>query len=59
MIQTVIDTGILSLPLKHEYLKKAVGIELTTSLLIPIIPQLFTHYGNRNMTIVFNILQGT
>ena len=49
-LQTVIDTEILHIPVN--------GL-LTTTLLLPIIPELFYNYGNKNLSLSIKPLSGT
>lgn len=59
VIQTMIDTNLFRLPITHDLIYNLTGIDFTTKLMIPIVPQLYSHYGNKPMNMVFTLLSGT
>jgi hypothetical protein len=59
IVQTVIDTELLVVPVNHHLIQEFFGLELTTTILFPIIPQLFYNYGHRNVSLVIKPLTET
>ena len=59
LVETVVATGLLSVPVNHHTIAELFGIELTTTLLFPVIPELFYHYGHRNVSLLIKPLTGT
>ena len=59
LVETVIATELLSVPVNHHTIAELFGVELTTTLLFPVIPQLFYHYGHRNVSLLIKPLTGT
>lgn len=52
LLETIISTEILSIPVNHHTIAEVFGVEMTTTLLLPIIPELFYHYGHRNVSLL-------
>ncbi len=55
-VETVIATDLLNIPVNHHITD---GVELTTTLLFPVIPELFYHFGHRNVSLMIKPLRGT
>jgi hypothetical protein len=47
------------IPISHNMIRQAAGVDLTTTLLFPIIPSLWYNYGSKNVTLVVKPLVGT
>lgn len=47
------------LPIYHEMVKSVIGIDLTTTLMLVIVPELFYNYGSKSMNIIFTPISGT
>jgi hypothetical protein len=43
----------------HHLVAELFGVELTTTLLFPSIPELFYHFGHRNVSLLIKPLTGT
>ena len=59
LVETVIATELLAIPVNHHTIAELFGVELTTTLLFPVIPELFYHYGHRNVSLLIKPLTGT
>ena len=59
IVETVIATELLAIPVNHHTIAEIFGVELTTTLLFPVIPELFYHYGHRNVSLLIKPLTGT
>ena len=59
LVETVIATEVLAIPVNHHDIAELFGVELTTTLLFPVIPELFYHYGHRNVSLLIKPLTGT
>jgi len=59
VVQTVLDTNLLVIPIYHYILRELVGVELTTTLLLPIVPELWYNYGHRNVSLIIKPVTGT
>jgi hypothetical protein len=59
ILETVISTELLQVPVNHHLIAELFGVELTTTLLFPVIPELFYHYGHRNVSLLIKPLSGT
>ena len=55
----MISTEVLSIPVNHHSVAELFGVELTTTLLFPVIPELFYTYGHRNVSLLIKPLSGT
>ena len=51
LIQTVIDTDYLQIPVEHDILFDYLGVDITTSFFKVIIPELENTFGNKNLSI--------
>ena len=47
------------MPVNHHLVQELFGVELTTTILLPIIPTLFYNYGHRNVSLLIKPLTGT
>lgn len=47
------------LPIDHSTLKNLIGIDLSTTLMLVIIPELFYNYGPRSVNLKFTPISGT
>lgn len=47
------------MPVNHHLVQELFGLELTTTLLLPIIPELFYNFGGRNVSLNIKPLTGT
>jgi hypothetical protein len=59
LVETVVSTELLAIPVNHHLVAELFGVELTTTLLFPVIPELFYHYGHRNVSLLIKPLSGT
>jgi hypothetical protein len=59
LIETVMETKLLRIPIKHDIAMQALGRNITTTLLMAIIPQLFRTYGGKPIDMVILPLSGT
>eukprot|EP00347_Sterkiella_histriomuscorum_P019513 403341346 len=59
VIETVLETGLVVLPIDHTLVKSLIGIELTTTLMLVIIPELFYNFGSKDLNLVFTPITGT
>jgi hypothetical protein len=59
VIQTVLNTGAIKIPIKHNILEEAIGRNITTTLLTAIIPELLRTYGNKPVDMLIAPLAGT
>lgn len=58
-ITSVLQTGLISLPVEHTLIKEFVGLDLTTTLLLVIVPELFYTFGDRYLNLQFTPQIGT
>lgn len=54
-LQSLLETQILVVPVPH----RISSFEITTTLLFPVIPELFYNYGHRNVSLIIKPLTGT
>lgn len=59
ILDTVLETEIIQIPVNHFLIRELSGFELTTTLLFAIIPELFYNYGHRNVSLGIKPLTGT
>jgi len=59
VVETVLETGIVVLPIYYNLLESVIGVDLSTTLLLVIIPELFYNYGAKNMNLIFTPVPGT
>ena len=59
LLQTVLDTEFLVIPVNHHTVAQLFGFELTTTLLFPIVPELFYNFGHKNVSLSIKPLTGT
>lgn len=59
MVETVLETGQLEMLVSHNLIQEISGFEFTTTLLLPIIPDLWYNYGHRNVSLFIKPLVGT
>lgn len=59
LLDAVMRTEYIQLPISHELIRALSGFELTTTLLFAVIPELFYNYGPRNVTLGVKPLTGT
>jgi hypothetical protein len=59
LIDTVLETGLINIPVNHDLVYQLSGFELTTTLMFAIVPELLYNYGARNMTLGIKPLTGT
>jgi hypothetical protein len=59
VVETVLETGIVVLPIYYNLLESVIGVDLSTTLLLVIIPELFYNYGAKNMNLIFTPVSGT
>ncbi|TNV80078.1 hypothetical protein FGO68_gene16659 [Halteria grandinella] len=59
VIDAIMGTEYIQLPISHELIRAVSGFELTTTLMFAVIPELFYNYGPRNMTLDIKPLTGT
>ena len=59
LVETVLETGIIVLPIYYNLLESVIGIDLSTTLFLVIIPELFYNYGSKNMNMIFTPVSGT
>jgi len=58
-IETVLETGLIVLPIYYNLLESVIGVDLSTTLFLVLIPELFYNYGSKKMNIVLTPLSGT
>jgi hypothetical protein len=59
LLETVFATDLIAIPVNHHLVAELFGIELTTTILFPIVPELFYNYGHRNVSLSIKPLTGT
>lgn len=59
ILQTVLDTNLLVIPVNHHLVGQLFGFELTTTLLFAIVPELFYNYGHKNVSLQIQPITGT
>jgi hypothetical protein len=59
VIESVLQTGLLRVPITHSLVRDLSGFELTTLLMFAVVPELWYNYGTRNMTLEVIPLSGT
>ena len=59
LLETILSTETIVIPINHHTVEELSGFELTTTLLLPIIPELFYNYGSRNLSLALKPLSGT
>ena len=59
LVQIVLDSGLIQFEVGHELFRMLSGFDLTTTLLFPIVPELFFQYGTKNLTLHIQPIPGT
>lgn len=58
-IETILETGLVVLPIYYNMIQPFTGFDLTTTLFFVIIPELFYNYGSKNLNMIITPLSGT
>jgi hypothetical protein len=58
-IETILETGLVVLPIYYNIVEAVLGIDLSTTLFLVIIPELFYNYGSKDMNIILTPVSGT
>ncbi|CDW71462.1 UNKNOWN [Stylonychia lemnae] len=59
IVETVLETGLIAIPIDHSQIKNLIGIDLTTTIMLVIVPELFYHYGSKSVNLKFTPISGT
>ena len=59
LLDTIFYTNALKVPIKHDIFEGIVGRNITTTLLMPLIPELFRKFGNKPVDMLITPLIGT
>ena len=59
VVETVLETGFIKVPIDHQLVKEFTGFDLTTLLMFVIVPELFYNYGDKSVNLKFTPITGT
>jgi len=59
VVETVLETGFIKVPIDHQLVKEFTGFDLTTLLMFIIVPELFYNYGDKSVNLKFTPITGT